>query len=178
MTPTVLKMRNYAAEDGRLIDLIDAEFFARRIAVGTEIDLTGITSIEPEYLATLLKDVTPESFTGQIRTDSPVVEQVVKAWRERRRAHIPSLTISGGAAAAPADDEVPTDGVKRYTPERLIRRMSTALRGYIESSTPLSDQLLVSARRRLLDEGRMATCSARSHTSRRRHVMKCQTIYQ
>ncbi|NDD62665.1 MAG: DEAD/DEAH box helicase [Acidobacteria bacterium] len=153
MTPTVLKMRNYATEDGRLIDLIDAEFFARRIAVGTEIDLTGITSIEPEYLGTLLKDVAPESFTGQIRTDSPAVERVVKAWRERKRAQVPSLTPSGGAAPAPADDEVPTEGVKRYTPERLIRRMSTALRGYIESSTPLSDPLLVSARRRLLDEG-------------------------
>lgn len=153
MTHKVLKMRNYATDDGRLVDLVDAEFFARRVGAETEIDLTGITSITPEFLKTFLSGVAPASFSGQIRTDSPTVEALVVAWRGGSSAIVPSLTVSGGSVVDPPVDERPREGAQYYTPERLIRRMSTALRGYIESSTPLSDPLLVSARRRLLDEG-------------------------
>ncbi|MFN6204307.1 MAG: DEAD/DEAH box helicase, partial [Acidobacteriota bacterium] len=153
MSTNVLKMRNYATENGQLVDLVDAELLGRRVGAETEIDLTGITTISPGYLKTLLAGVAPTSFAGQIRTDSPAVEALVAAWRGGSDAVVLPLTVTGGSLAEPAVDELPTEGVQYYTPERLIRRMSTALRGYIESSTPLSDPLLVSSRRRLLDEG-------------------------
>ncbi|MFN9740955.1 MAG: DEAD/DEAH box helicase [Acidobacteriota bacterium] len=153
MSTNILKMRNYATENGQLVDLVDAELLGRRVGAETEIDLTGITTISPGYLKTLLAGVAPTSFAGQIRTDSPAVEALVAAWRGGSDAVVLPLTVTGGSLAEPAVDELPTEGVQYYTPERLIRRMSTALRGYIESSTPLSDPLLVSSRRRLLDEG-------------------------
>ncbi|MFM8392906.1 MAG: hypothetical protein ACKOB4_03150, partial [Acidobacteriota bacterium] len=64
MTYNVLKMRNYATDDGRLVDLVDAELLARRVGAETEIDLTGITSITPQFLKALLVGVAPASFTG------------------------------------------------------------------------------------------------------------------
>ncbi len=149
----LLKMRNYATDDGRLVDPIDAEFLARRVGEETDIDLSGLVDIAPSYLKLLLANVTPESYQGHFTTDSPVIEALVCNWRGKVKATVQAPVITVKPTGVPANVEQPKEVAEYYTPERLIRRMSTTLRSYIESSTPLSDPLLVSARRRLLEEG-------------------------
>src|SRR4029079_9064628 len=55
-------------------------------------------------------------------------------------------------SAPPVEFNRPEPEGERYTPTRLINRLRQQLRSYIERAYPLSDPVLVRARRRLLEE--------------------------
>ena len=153
MSKEKLNMLKYADNDRRLVDLIDAELLARRVGAETTIDFTGVVDVTTGYLQKLLCGVTPQSISGRTIADSPAVEAAISAWAGNgkiRAFNIASDTPTPATDAVDFLSETMETG-QRYTPGRLIGRMSTVLRSYIESANPLSDPLLVSSRRLLLD---------------------------
>ncbi len=155
------KLEKYA-EDGVLSDVDDAHFLARKIGPEDVIDFGGIDSLTPEYLDTLLDGMTPESLDGRIQGQSASVDTALEAWVERQsrpaRAETTSRAKKKAAPVPKRRTEPPLEFVRptiegeRYTPTRLVARLRHQLRSYIEGAYPLSDPVLVRARRKLLEE--------------------------
>ena len=156
---TKLKLAKYTEEDMRLLDVGDAEFLRRKLEPDVTLDFTGVAEVSAAFLDVLLEGETAESIADRIEGMSGSIDQALAAWvdrantkvspgeRARPRARIRVTKPKSPLVAlerAPVTDD-------RFTPTRLIKRLSDSLRGYIESAYPLSDPILVQARRRLLE---------------------------
>lgn len=156
---TKLKLAKYTEEDMRLLDVGDAEFLRRKLEPDVTLDFTGVAEVSAAFLDVLLEGETAESIADRIEGMSCSIDQALAAWvdrantkvspgeRARPRARIRVTKPKSPLVAlerAPVTDD-------RFTPTRLIKRLSDSLRGYIESAYPLSDPILVQARRRLLE---------------------------
>lgn len=156
---TVLKMVKYTDDDLRLEDVGDAEFLHRKIKDDTTLDFGGVTSATAAFLDALLLGITPEEIGDRLTGMNDEVDEALASWVDRAGAPVkpiergnnrPRVRVTKPNAQPPALEREPiTDD--RFTPTRLVQRLSNSLRGYIESAYPLSDPSLVRARRTLLE---------------------------
>ena len=156
---TVLKLAKYTDDDLRLEDVGDAEFLQRKVTPDVTLDFTGVESIASAFLDELLKGQTPESIGERLTGMNASVDEALAAWVDRSSAPVkpierpgarPRVRVTKPSAIPPPIERTPiTDD--RFTPTRLVQRLSNSLRGYIESAYPLSDPTLVRARRVLLE---------------------------
>jgi hypothetical protein len=151
------------ADDGALQDLEAARLFARKLGPEDRLDFAGVTSVSAEFLDVLLAGQTPAGLDGRVLNPAGAVDEALAAWVDRqqdaqapaqaaRKPAPPVATPPKRRAAAPLEFARPEPEGERYTPTRLVRRLRGQLRSYIESAYPLSDPVLVRARRRLLEE--------------------------
>ena len=156
------RLADYAAE-GLLQDLEDARFFARKLGPEDRLDFEGVLAVSSDFLDTLLAGQKPDSLEGRILNQAGAVDEALVAWVDRQQPGRTTVaptaktgTRSPVAArrktAPPVEFNRPEPEGERYTPTRLINRLRQQLRSYIESAYPLSDPVLVRARRRLLEE--------------------------
>ncbi|MCA9626435.1 MAG: DEAD/DEAH box helicase, partial [Myxococcales bacterium] len=156
---TTLKLAKYTDDDLRLQDVGDAEFLRRKIESDTTLDFTGVTEASAAFLDALLEGETAESIGDRLEGMNAAVDEALAAWVDRASAPVkpiersrprPRVRVTKPSSPPPALERPPiTDD--RFTPTRLVQRLSDSLRGYIESAYPLSDPTLVRARRRLLE---------------------------
>jgi len=158
----VFKLLKYADDAGALLDIDDADFLSRKIGEENKIDFTDISSTSAEFLDHLLEGQTLESLDGRLSGQVGPVDEELAAWIDRQST---SSVCSGGrkrsvkkkkkvkkkTKAQIKYNRPELDG-ERYTPTRLVSRLRQQLTSYVESAYPLSDPILVKARRRLLDE--------------------------
>lgn len=157
MTP--LKLAKYAGDDGRLVDVEDAEFVRRKLTPETQLDFADVADVSAAFLDVLLDKEFPESIAGRVVGLGAAADLALANWIGRRSRPVTPIGKSyvrpmvrkprPKASLAPIERPVNTDD--RYTPTRLVQRLGNALRGYIESAYPLADPLLVRARRELLE---------------------------
>ncbi|MBN1606900.1 MAG: DEAD/DEAH box helicase, partial [Polyangiaceae bacterium] len=156
---TVLKLSKYADDDNRLVDESDAEFLRRKLTVDTVLDFGDITDVTAAFLDALLDNETPESIGDRVTGMSSAVDNALASWVDRRSQPVkqierprarPKVRVPQPKPTPSCVERMPTTD-DRFTPTRLVRRLGDALRGYIESAYPLSDPLLVKARRVLLE---------------------------
>lgn len=155
------KLEKYS-EDGVLSDVDDAQFLARKIGPEDHLDFSDIESVSPEFLDTLLDGHAPESLDGRINGQSDAVDKALEAWLDRQKSpkvseKVPKKRKKSKATPKrrtepPLEFVRPTIEGERYTPTRLVSRLRNQLRSYIEGAYPLSDPILVRARRKLLEE--------------------------
>lgn len=159
-----LEIKNYTA-DGALTDADDAEFAAkmlnRKLGELTEIDFEGIAAISSKCLDILFAGIKPEDLEGKLTGMSDEIGKELGLWVDRQ-------ANPGAAPAKPKKRKkeekkisrktapkltykVPEIEGDRFTPTRLTSRLKTQLQSYIESAYPLSDPVLVRARRALLE---------------------------
>ena len=156
---TVIRLGKFADDDGRLLDEGDAEILGKRLVAGSTIDFTDVVEVGPGFLDVLLARETPESIADRVTGMSPAVNLALARWVDRRESPPPPMERPRAAprprvprpVAPPPPVERPPVSDDRFTPTRLVHRLTDALRGYIESAYPLSDPLLVRARRVLLE---------------------------
>lgn len=156
---TVLKLAKYTDDDLRLQDVGDAEFLRRKIEPDVTLDFSGVTDVSAAFLDALLEGETAESIGDRLEGMNEAVDEALAAWVDRASAPVkpiersrprPRVRVTKPSSPPPALERPPiTDD--RFTPTRLVQRLSDSLRGYIESAYPLSDPTLVRARRRLLE---------------------------
>jgi ATP-dependent helicase YprA (DUF1998 family) len=148
-------------DDGALTDLDAARLFARKLGAENCLDFEDVTAVSSDFLDHLLAGQKPESLEGRIFNQAGAVDEALAAWIDRQqpgRTHPPPKTGTRAPVAArrkaapPVEFNRPEPEGERYTPTRLINRLRQQLRSYIESAYPLSDPVLVRARRRLLEE--------------------------
>ncbi len=156
---TVLKLAKYTDDDLRLQDVEDAEFVRRKIKDDVTLDFSGVEAVSPEFIDALLKEETPESIGDRLKGMGPAIDEALAAWVDRASAPVkpierprarPRIRVTKPAPPPPPVERQPVTD-ERFTPTRLVQRLGNALRGYIESAYPLSDAILVRARRRLLE---------------------------
>ena len=156
---TILKLTKYANDDNRLVDEADAEFLRRKLTVDTVLDFADVADVTPAFLDVLLENETPESIGDRVTGMSAAVDNALANWVDRRSQPVkqierprvrPKVRIPQPKPTPSYVERMPTTD-DRFTPTRLVRRLGDALRGYIESAYPLSDPLLVKARRILLE---------------------------
>lgn len=158
----IFKLLKYADDDGALLDIDDADFLARKIGKDNKIDFTDINAISAEFLDHLLDGQTLEALDGRINGQTGKIEEELLAWIDRQGAT--SKSPATKKKSAKKKKKVKKKAKKhikynrpelegeRYTPTRLVSRLRQQLTSYVESAYPLSDPILVKARRRLLDE--------------------------
>lgn len=156
----IFKLDNYA-ENGVLSEIGDAEFLAKKFGVENRIDFSGIISVSPEFLDALLDGQTLEGLDGRILGLNDLVSQVLEGWVERQRKPIINpikvkklFAPPKVCRAQPMEYERIEPEGERFTPTRLVKRLRRQLTGYIESAYPLSDPILVRARRKILDQAK------------------------
>ncbi len=151
------------SDGGALNDLDDADFLARKLGKENKLDFSGITSVSSDFLDRLLDGQTPELLDGRISGQTGAVDGALANWIERQEAKPvektamkkpkPSIQESGqGEKAKKIVYTRPEFEGEKYTPTRLVSRLRHQLESYIESAYPLSDPIIVKARRRLLRE--------------------------
>jgi ATP-dependent helicase YprA (DUF1998 family) len=156
---TVLKLGKYVNDDSRLTDESDAAFLKRKLEPDVVIDFTGVVDVSATFLDVLFEGESPESIGDRVTGGAGAVDSALAAWIDRqsqtlkpiehRRAR-PKVKIPQRRSLPPVLERLPSTE-DRFTPTRLVHRLGDALRGYIESAYPLSDPLLVKARRILLE---------------------------
>lgn len=151
-------------DDGRLVEVEDAEFFARKLGQDDVLDFAEIREVSPAYLDALLAGHSIESLDGRIVGVTGDVDRALADWAERQAA--PKRIEQDDRAKRPRKraDKVsrqipqPVEYVhrevegERFTPTRLVSRLRAQLMAYIESAYPLSDATLIRSRRKLLEE--------------------------
>jgi ATP-dependent helicase YprA (DUF1998 family) len=157
----VFELLKYA-ENGALLDVDDADFLARKIGKENKLDFTGVDSLSIEFLNHLLEGQTLESLDGRIIGQSGSVDDELAAWIDRQADAVqtplekPESTKKKKQVKNTSTKKIqynrPELEGERYTPTRLVARLRRQLTSYIESAYPLSDEILVKARRRLLNE--------------------------
>ena len=156
---TVLKLSKYSGDDYCLVDESDAEFLRRKLVADAQLDFSDVVNVTAGFLDVLLENETPESIGDRVAGTAPAVDAALAGWVDRRSHPVtpierprarPKVRIPKPKATPLVLERMP-EGDDRFTPTRLVRRLGDALRGYIESAYPLSDPLLVQARRILLE---------------------------
>lgn len=158
----IFNLEKYS-ENSTLHDLDDADFLARKLGEENKLDFTGITSVTVDFLDRLFADQSPESLDGRITGQTGTVDDELASWIERQ-AMKPVEKTGKKKTETKTNDQDQTDKPKKivykrqefegekYTPTRLVNRLRHQLESYIESAYPLSDPIIVKARRRLLRE--------------------------
>ena len=157
-----MDLKNYSS-DGTLQDPDDARFVAKmlksKIAEVAEISFDGISSVSDAYLDVLFEGIAPEQLDGKMNGLCEMVNQAMGSWIDRQlnpaaakpkkiaREHPKRST---GEKLQALTFKVPEIEGERFTPTRLASRLKKQLTNYIESAYPLSDPILVRARRELL----------------------------
>lgn len=148
-------------EDGVLADPDDARFFAKRFGPEVCLDFDGVRSVTAAFLDVLLAGNTPESLADRIIGQTDAVDAELAAWIDRqvggtglveKPAKRPPRPVAGTSKTPFTELGVSRPEGERYTPTRLANRLRHQLTSYIESAYPLSDSILVRARRKLLKE--------------------------
>ena len=156
---TVLRLGKYTGDDHCLHDESDAEFLRRKLVDDTLLDFSDVVDVTAGFLDVLLENETPESIGDRIEGAAPAVDAALAGWVDRKSQPVtlierprarPKVRVPR-SKPAPSVLERPPESDDRFTPTRLVRRLKDSLRGYIESAYPLSDPLLVKARRILLE---------------------------
>ncbi len=158
-----IEMKHYAP-DGHLQGADDARFVVKMIkgpfAGIEEICWAGISSVSDEYLDIIFDGLTPEALEPKMTGMSDAVGAALGRWVDRQKSPQPAELPKSAKKpktverkqAPPLKFNVPDIEGERYTPTRLASRLKTQLTSYIESAYPLSDPVLVRARRALLNE--------------------------
>ena len=157
---STLKLARYADDEARLLDVDDAEFLQRKVKPDVMLDFSGVGEISAAFLDVLLEGETAEAIADRVSGMSAAVDEALAEWVdranqpvkpiERKRSYKPvRVTKPVKSSRHSISRPVVTDD--RFTPTRLVQRLSESLRGYIESAYPLSDPILVQARRHLLE---------------------------
>ena len=150
-------------ENGVLNDLDDADFLARKLGEENKLNFAGITSVSADFLDHLLAGQSFESLDGRISGLTGMVDKELEKWIERQATKPVEKTGKKKTETkinAQGQTEKPKKIVykrqefegEKYTPTRLVNRLRHQLESYIESAYPLSDPIIVKARRRLLRE--------------------------
>ena len=156
---TTIKLKSFA-EEGRLVDVDTAEFLReKKLSPESQLDFTGVEEVSAEFLDALLEGQDPDSVGDRHTGAGDAVTSALAAWLDRGAKPVTVIEKKRARpkvryatpALVPVELERPLTGDDRYTPTRLVRRLSDTLRGYIESAYPLADPMLVRARRVLLD---------------------------
>lgn len=157
----VFKLLKYS-DNGILIDIDDADFLARKIGEENKLDFTNITSVNADFLDHLLEGQTIKSIDGRVSGQSGSVENELISWIDRQEADSHPSTVqriipkkkkkAKKTLVKQIKYDRPELEGERYTPTRLVARLRQQLTSYIESAYPLSDSILVKARRHLLNE--------------------------
>lgn len=147
-------------DDGRLDDPGAAAFLRGKLDKGTSLDFAGVVDVSEPALKALLAGLSAaEVLTAVVGATGPVAVAVA-AWSDRLAAGDAGLPIVAqgrlpldGSPSSPYAEPTTSSGPiePRFTPTRLFHRLRTTLRSYIEAAYPLSDPVLVRARRYLLD---------------------------
>jgi ATP-dependent helicase YprA (DUF1998 family) len=151
---SILKLAKYSDDDLRLVDVGDAEFLRRKLQPDVHLDFAGVEYVSALFLDTLLAGQTPESIADRILNCHDAIDRAVAAWVDRVSAPVQpreravQITRPKSVPPTPERDPIIDD---RFTPTRLVERLRMSLRGYIESAYPLSDPILIKARRQLLE---------------------------
>ncbi len=159
----IYKLRKYA-EEGVLSDVDDADFLARKLGAEARLDFSNIESVTADFLDHLLDGQALESLDGRIIGQEGSVEKELIAWVDRQESISEKKekdTSSSSTIKKEKKKESKEKRIKynrpelegeRYTPTRLVARLRQQLSSYIESAYPLSDPILVKARRKLLNQ--------------------------
>ena len=151
------------SEKGTLSDLDDADFLARKLGEENKLDFTGVTSVTADFLDRLFAGNSPESLDGRITGQTGRVDEELANWTERQITRPVEKTgkMKKGTETKNQDHAAKPKKIlykrqefegEKYTPTRLVSRLRHQLESYIESAYPLSDPIIVKARRRLLRE--------------------------
>lgn len=152
---------NDFSDDGVLNEIETAEFLAKKLGADNRLDFSDISSISREFVDALLEGQTLEGLDGRILGLSDLISHALEEWVVRQQK--PSVTISKPkkkllvpklCKAEPMEYERAEPEGERFTPTRLVKRLRRQLTGYIESAYPLSDPILVRARRSILDQAK------------------------
>lgn len=157
---STLKLAKYTDDDSLLNDADDAAFVQRKLKPDVALDFSGVLEVSAVFLDVLLKAETPESIGDRLTGMNDAVDGALAAWVDRASDPVKPVEKPKSRTkvrrptkgpARPVIEREPT-GDERFTPTRLIERLRTSLRGYIESAYPLSDPTLIRARRVLLEQ--------------------------
>jgi len=154
------------APDGSLLEADDAKFVARIIKKQFDniggICWDGIAVISDEYLDIIFDGILPEDLEPKMTDMNDEVSAALGRWADRQQnphpaelpkaAKNPNLKKIVRKQAPPLKFKAAEIEGERYTPTRLASRLKTQLTSYIESAYPLSDPVLVRARRNLLNQ--------------------------
>ena len=159
---TRLDLARYADDDARLHEVDDATFLRqRKLRDDVILDFAGVQDITPEFLDEMLADLTPEEVADRVINAVDAADLALARWVDRqadgvspveREPTLPAVPRVVRAARRTEESPPRQEIADRYTPSRLMRRLTQALTGYIESAYPLSDPTLVKARRKLFAE--------------------------
>lgn len=152
---------NDFTEDGVLNEIETAEFLAKKFGTENRLDFSEIKSVSPAFIDALFDKQKIEDLDGRIIGLSDKISQALEGWVQRQKIPVPSTSKIDKKTSAIKVRKAPPleyeraelDG-ERFTPTRLMTRLRRQLTGYIESAYPLSDPILVRARRKLLEEAK------------------------
>jgi ATP-dependent helicase YprA (DUF1998 family) len=160
-----IDLKHYSL-DGKLLDADDAKFVARIIKgqffkIG-EICWDGIIEISDEYLDVIFEGILTEDLGPKMTGMAEEVSGAFSRWVDHQKSQNPEDLQRDAKTttqkrierkqAPPLKFTATNIEGERYTPTRLASRLKSQLTSYIESSYPLSDPVLVRARRNLLNE--------------------------
>lgn len=152
---------NDFTEDGVLSEIETAEFLAKKFGTENRFDFSEIKSVSPAFIDALFDKQKIEDLDGRIIGLSDEISQALEGWIQRQKIPVPSTPKINKKTSAikvrkapPLEYERAEFDGERFTPTRLMTRLRRQLTGYIESAYPLSDPILVRARRKLLEEAK------------------------
>jgi ATP-dependent helicase YprA (DUF1998 family) len=155
----MLSLKRFTSqEDGGLRDVADAEFIReRRVDADTEFNFDGVGNVTVDYLDVLFRDIPVSSLMDRLHGMNETVETSLADWldqqtKPKRRKRAIKRHKPGQSDAKLVYEQTDESSAERYTPTRLVERLKSQLRSYIESAYPLKEPELIHARRELLDE--------------------------
>jgi ATP-dependent helicase YprA (DUF1998 family) len=142
-------------DDGRLDESGAVGFLRGKLEKGTGLDFTGVDGLSDGFFERLFRGMTPEEITARTAGQGEAFGRwlALRGGKEAQEGQHLAGSIDLQPTPAERPSSVPSAAAEpRYTPTRLFHRLRTTLRSYIESAYPLSDPILVQARRLLLDQ--------------------------
>jgi ATP-dependent helicase YprA (DUF1998 family) len=157
---STVRVTNYLEGDRRLVDTDLVGFLRKKLDKGDILDLLDVAEVAPGILDALFDGFTPEQVETMIQGAGTTVMDALAAWIDRRAAPVTRVERPRvhprirrpAPLVIPPPLEREASGDERFTPTRLVQRLQSTLRGYIESAYPLSDPSLIRARRILLEQ--------------------------
>ncbi|MEW6709392.1 MAG: DEAD/DEAH box helicase [Candidatus Riflebacteria bacterium] len=149
-------------ENGLLSDLDTALLIQKKLGSENCLDFCGVESVSDEFLDVILSGQKLDSLLGRIIGLQGQADKALADWVKRQKSgekkvvpnRKPTQAEKTINKPAPMEYERIEPAGEKYTPTRLMKRLQQQLGSYIESAYPLSDPILVRARRRLLNEAK------------------------
>lgn len=157
---STVRVITYLEDDRRLVDPDLVAFLRKKLDRGDVLDFTAVVEVAPGILDALFDGFTPEQVDALTQGVGDAVSEALAAWVDRCATPVPRVERPRARPQVrrPAPPVAPpplareASGDERFTPTRLVQRLQSTLRGYIESAYPLSDPALIRARRVLLEQ--------------------------